>query len=728
MRTRSGPARAGTEPTGARRLSLLRDGWWIAGVSGLTLLGVAALRIELLDWGAVGIMTALGLATGVFAFRIDEDSYASFASAVFAASAALFGAFIAAWVVGITTALLSAITLRASLRQTALDVGTQVVAIFCAGTIYLAIGGRIAPTQVGVIDAARFVALFASFGLLSIALKGLAAGGAEESLKRYARWMTGKGVVIELSMLPLGMLLVVAYTPGEPATFPLLAVVLMISGAAGKTLWDTRRTLAERVDELRALNALGHDLSSTLRLDVLVDLIHGHAESLAGASAVCLSLYESESGKMEHHASFGEGERTLNWSGELGASPASWVVRHRAGLLVDDLAAPREERQLENEMAAELEKRQIEARAWLGVPLNAGRTFIGVLSVLGRAGCVFDDSDLQLFESIGAQVARATENARLYEGLERSRRTIEQWNRTLEERVEARTRELSQARAELQELNDRLEQRVDERTRELHEMQDKIVQSGRLAAVGELAAGVAHELNNPLGGILGYIQYDIEKVRTCAGTGLSPEETRRLDEHLCQMERQAQRCRGIVRNLLRFSRESEDTFTAIDINAAISETIEFTEKQLAVRGIEVVVDLDPSVPRVLGDAHQLQQVFANIILNARNAMPSGGRLLVRSGVGSERPDEVSIAFSDSGKGIREEYLGRVFEPFFTTSEVGQGTGLGLSVGYGIVRDHGGDIDVESEVGIGSTFTIRLPVADQAIADTLPHTSRREMTC
>jgi len=715
------------EPPERRRLTLSRDGWWMAGVAGATLLAVGAWRLELLDWGAVGIMTALGLATGVFAFRIDEDSYASFASAVFAAAAALFGAFIAAWVVGLTTALLSVISLKSGLRRTAIDVGTQVVAVFCAATFYLAIGGRIAPSQVGLADAGRFIAMFGVFGLLTIALRGISSGGRVDTWRRYGQWMTGKGMVVELAMLPLGMLLVVAYIPGEPATFPLLAVVLMISGAAGKSLWDTKRTLADRLEELRAINALGHDLSSTLRLDILVQLIHEHVNALTGGALVCVSIYEADSGELEHHLCLGEAEDVLNWRSSLSASFSGWVAKHRAPLLLPDVHAD-DKRTLPTRLTEELERRELEVGPWLGVPLTSGDSLIGVLYALGTAGRSFDDSHLGLFRNIGTQVARATENARLYEGLERSRQTIEGWNRTLEERVEGRTRELEKARKELEELNDGLEQRVEERTAELHQMQDKIVESGRLAAVGELAAGVAHELNNPLGGILGYIQYDIEKVRTSLATGLSPDETKKMDEHLCQIEKQAQRCRGIVRNLLRFSRESEDVFMAVDVNRLIRETLDFTSKQLSVRGISVEVALDSTVPAILGDAQQLQQVFANIILNARNAMPGGGSLSVRSEIAPGGDDYVMVAFSDTGKGIREEHLGRVFEPFFTTSEVGQGTGLGLSVSYGIVRDHGGDIDVKSEVGAGSTFTIRLPIADADVIESANDPTFKEMTC
>ncbi|MFH1502928.1 MAG: ATP-binding protein [Candidatus Eisenbacteria bacterium] len=724
----TGAAKAVTETPGRRRLSLSKDGWWMVGLAGLALLAVSAYQMELLDWGAVGIMTALGLATGVFAFRIDERSYASFGSAVFAASVALFGVFVATWVVALTTAILQLVSVRGGMKSASEDIATQVMAVFCAGVVYVLIGGRVAPTQVGAADALRFVVLFAILGVLGAALRSLAGGGARAALASYGRWIGGKGVVIELAMVPLGMLLVVAYSPGEAATFPLLAVVLMVSGAAGKTLWDTKRSLGETVDELRALNALGKDLSSTLRVDVLVELIHEHARTLLGATAVGVTLYDQEKGELDFRVSIGEGEPVLVWQNPMDASLTSWVVRHRSPLLVENVSAASETRRLNARWASELSTREIEPRAWLGVPLVAGDRFVGVLSVQGRDGQPFHESHLELFANIGGQIARAAENARLYEGLELSREAIEQWNRTLEERVEDRTRALETARNELEELNDSLEHRVEERTRELREVQDKIVQSGRLAAVGELAAGVAHELNNPLGGILGYVQLDIERVRKKRGTGMTADETDSLDEHLCLVERQVQRCRSIVGNLLRFSRKSENAFTSVDVNDALRETIDFTGKQLTMRGIEVDTRLDEEIPEVVGDEQQLQQVFANIILNAKDAMPAGGRLQIRTGYDPDTAGRVVLTFADNGKGIREEYLGKVFEPFFTTRDVGQGTGLGLSVSYGIVKDHGGDIDVTSEVGVGSTFTIHLPVGDGAPRQVATDPASEERAC
>jgi two-component system NtrC family sensor kinase len=240
-----------------------------------------------------------------------------------------------------------------------------------------------------------------------------------------------------------------------------------------------------------------------------------------------------------------------------------------------------------------------------------------------------------------------------------------------------------------------------------------------MAAVGELAAGVAHELNNPLAGILGYTQFDIEKLKDAELSALTEEDLKRVKSHLEFIERGAQRCTEIVESLVRFSQTSRSASTEVNVRELIEETLGFTSRELASRGIELKVDASEQDLLVMGDPGQLKQVFANIVFNARKAMPSGGRLSVStSRVRSDGNGgtAVAISFGDTGCGIPEESLGRVFEPFYTTGEVGQGSGLGLSVSYGIVRDHGGSIDVESKVGVGSTFTVLLPLAGEGVPE------------
>jgi signal transduction histidine kinase len=423
-----------------------------------------------------------------------------------------------------------------------------------------------------------------------------------------------------------------------------------------------------------------------------------------------VSFYEDGAKDLESRACAGGGGPLSSWRSGLDSSPMGWVASHREPLLIRDLDAEAGRLGLAQFPAGV--PPSVRARSWVSVPLLSGEHAVGVLSIGSPEPGAFDREQLEFVTNIGSQVARALENARLYEGLEHSRAEVEEWGRMLEKAVDERTRELEGARADLQALNEGLEARVEERTRELKDVQEKIAQSGRLAAVGELAAGVAHELNNPLGGILGYAQYDLEKLASRREAGLSPPELEKVLSHLVYIERESQRCRTIVGSLLKFARISRPAAERVSVNDVLRETLDFTERQLAVRGIGVETTADQSLPPVVGDAQELKQVFANIILNARNSMTTGGVLRITTSAvrGADGGDTVAVAFADSGCGIAREDMGRIFEPFFTTHEVGEGTGLGLSVSYGIVKNHKGTIEVQSEVGAGSTFTVRLPAA------------------
>ncbi len=277
---------------------------------------------------------------------------------------------------------------------------------------------------------------------------------------------------------------------------------------------------------------------------------------------------------------------------------------------------------------------------------------------------------------------------RMIESLKHSRHKIEEYNRTLEEKIVKRTQELEQAQAQL-------------------------IQSEKLSAIGQLAAGVAHELNNPLGGILGYAQFALEKLKKAGADHPGSIDTERYIRYLTDIEGQARRCKSIVQNLLRFSRASHAAeMEELDVNKVIEDTIAFVEHQLHMSQIELEVALDPNLPRIPGNAGQLQQVFTNLILNATHASSSESIIGIVSryspAVG-EFGGAVELLFIDQGTGIPPENLKKIFEPFFSTKEVGKGTGLGLSVSYGIIKSHGGEIRVDSTVGEGTTFTVVLPV-------------------
>jgi len=281
------------------------------------------------------------------------------------------------------------------------------------------------------------------------------------------------------------------------------------------------------------------------------------------------------------------------------------------------------------------------------------------------------------------------------------------------------TRTLKHSREEIEQYNRTLEEKIIERTRQLDDAQAQLIQSEKMSAIGQLAAGVAHELNNPLGGILGYAQFTLEKLRKNAPDKTTSKEIDSYIRYVSDIELQARRCKTIVQNLLRFSRSSRTVeFNETDINQTLEQTLTFVEHQLRISQIELMVDLAPNLPRIQGNSGQLQQVLTNLIINAMHASAPGTTITVSTrycpALG-EFSGTVEVAIADHGHGIARENLTKIFEPFFTTKEVGKGTGLGLSVSYGIVKEHGGEIMVESEVGRGSTFTIIIPVQKQELS-------------
>ena len=259
------------------------------------------------------------------------------------------------------------------------------------------------------------------------------------------------------------------------------------------------------------------------------------------------------------------------------------------------------------------------------------------------------------------------------------------------------TDHLRKANEKLIDWGKTLERKVDERTQELREIQSHLIQSEKLASIGKLAAGVAHEINNPLGGILIYSHLILED--TPPG---HPHH-----ENLNKIVRETTRCKDIVKRLLDFARPKEPERAPTDIHDLLDRCLAFTERQALFQNIRVEKAFQPSLPRIIADAGQLQQVFMNIIFNAAEAMGGNGTLTLRTFYNSDR-NEVAVEIADTGHGIKDEDRKRLFEPFFTTKEAGQGTGLGLAISYGIIQKHHGTIKVRSEPGLGATFTVILP--------------------
>jgi len=237
--------------------------------------------------------------------------------------------------------------------------------------------------------------------------------------------------------------------------------------------------------------------------------------------------------------------------------------------------------------------------------------------------------------------------------------------------------------------------------KELQETQVRLLQAEKMASLGSLSAGVAHEINNPLGGILIYASLLLEEFE---------EEKDAKVEDLRKIVMEASRCKEIVKSLLEFGRQTESKFELLDINKAIIDGLFFLENQVLFHDISIVKKLDTSIPPIEGNPNQLKQVFMNMMVNAAEAMTDKkGTLTITTGKSTDMLS-VLIAFQDTGMGIPKKVQPRIFEPFFTTKEIGKGTGLGLSTSYGIIQSHHGTIEVESKVNTGTVFTIVLPVS------------------
>ncbi|MDY0398662.1 MAG: ATP-binding protein [Desulfuromonas thiophila] len=256
------------------------------------------------------------------------------------------------------------------------------------------------------------------------------------------------------------------------------------------------------------------------------------------------------------------------------------------------------------------------------------------------------------------------------------------------------TRHLRQSQEEIRRWAATLENKVEQRTRQIREMQGSLARSERLAALGKLVAGIAHEINNPLTGILMFSSMAAE----------TPELDPQVREDLQTITRETQRCAGIVRGLLDFGRESIPQKNFCNINGVVDKALALVEHQALFQDIVIYRNYCEELPELEVDPNQLEQVFVNMFINAAQAMSQGGTLTIDTW---EEADEVLIRICDSGSGIPRDILERIFDPFFTTKE-DQGTGLGLSVSYGIVENHGGRIEVRSTEGEGTCFTISLP--------------------
>ncbi|MDY6842743.1 MAG: ATP-binding protein [Thermodesulfobacteriota bacterium] len=264
--------------------------------------------------------------------------------------------------------------------------------------------------------------------------------------------------------------------------------------------------------------------------------------------------------------------------------------------------------------------------------------------------------------------------------------------------------QLKTASNAIQDWSAELERRVKEKTEELKKTQSHLILAEKMASLGKLSAMVAHEINNPMSGILSYAKLSSKYMDKNNG---DPDIMEKVNENLILIANEAKRCGDIVKNLLLFTKKTPGNFREEHLNTIISNSINVIDHSAKMKNVELVKDLGEGNDLISGDAGALQQVLIALIVNGIEALPNGGVIKIGTCYPSEK-DEIRISVADNGKGITEDILPHIFEPFFTTKETDKSTGLGLSIVYGIIEQHSGRIEVDSKMNQGTKFTIILP--------------------
>lgn len=411
-----------------------------------------------------------------------------------------------------------------------------------------------------------------------------------------------------------------------------------------RELFQTLYTVSQRLDTSLDMdwvlaNALELSISSTTARDGSIFLLPA-----PGTEAPRI---------LRRELSPAEGDQVID--DVLAGGLAGWVVRHKEAAIIADTA--QDPRWLSFPDDPE------PPRSAMAVPLIARGRVLGMLTLDHGEVDHFDARHLALMTAIAYQISTAIERARLYD-------------------------EVSHLAQELAEL-------VDERTQELKEIQGQLIQAEKLAALGELAAGIAHEINNPVHVLLSYLEYMVARAE--------PGDT--ILELLEPMGNALDNVANLAQQLRDFSRPASGQWEPLDVNEAIGQVLRLASKELLKCQISIQESLPAYLPQVRGDVRQLEQVFLNLLLNARDAMPSGGELFIETRADT---DTIYATFRDTGMGISEEDLPHIFEPYFTTKE-DRGTGLGLAICQRVLMQHGGKITVQSNLGQGTSFTVHLPV-------------------
>jgi signal transduction histidine kinase len=452
----------------------------------------------------------------------------------------------------------------------------------------------------------------------------------------------------------IGVLNASKTTPESPFNYHDLELLSVLASQVAIAIENSRihEATRNRTKQLAALNELSRVVISTLDLDeVLRRAIQGINKIISVEAGSLLLLDETTNELIFRMTLHGDVRKFALFKLQVGQGIAGWVVKEGKPLLVTDVdSEPRFYKDVSEHLG-------LVCRSILCVPLVIKDHVIGAIELINKLDGEFTNEDLELLNSMAATVAIALENARLY--------------------------------TELAEF-----------ALELEKSQDQLIRAGKLAATGKLAASLAHEINNPLQAIQNCLHLVMYK---------SPLDGSKRKGYLAMAQEEVQRLIDLVQRMLDFYRPSKEGVAPVDIKAILDDVLSLAGKRLQHAKIAVHKDAASPLPLVEGTSNLLKQVFLNIIINASEAMPTGGDLYIDT-IWDEKREEVSISFADTGEGIPAAELASIFDPFYTTKA--KGTGLGLSISHTIIERHGGRIDVKSESGKGSTFTVRLPVGSK----------------
>lgn len=437
-------------------------------------------------------------------------------------------------------------------------------------------------------------------------------------------------------------------------------VVMSLSTGAGgfekKDFPTDPKSLMELCQRLLTVYRISLDLGVVVDLKKLSFRILEAVLSVIKADRGFIMLQDQETQQLTLQAVYRRPGVDESEEISLSQTIAQQVMHSGESLLISDAGVDERFKQAESIVIQGI-------RSTMCVPIKIKDRILGILYVDTKGKVAsFVREDLEMLTAISHQAAVAIENSQLFDNLHKV-------------------------------------------NQELKQQQTQLIESEKLSALGQLASGVAHEINNPMTSILGYSQLIIGQL---GQENLDAPKIKECAEFAGIVESEAHRCQAIVQTLLQFGRRKKEEMAAMDVNKAIEAALLIAKFHIKKTHIEIKQELSSNLPAIMADANQLQQVFLNLIINARDAMEkTGGTLLISSCDSTE--GQVIVKFADTGCGIPEDKLDEIFKPLYTTKEEGKGTGLGLSITQDILELHKAKIEVESSVGKGTTFTIRFPV-------------------